>query len=326
MNIIQCYLGKKLPKYAVLNAKSIISDFPDVPYLLVIDSFQSLIKSRVYRIPYFYVNSNNFKDFSNILEVDKKFRNGFWINTSARFLAINSAAKFVSGPFVHIESDVILGTDFPFNAFNNFNADVAFPLESYSKGCASVLFFKNSDVSQKFCEELLDHVRKQPKTTDMHFLGSLSSSSSLSISILPSKEGDDFSSFQGFFDSTSWGQYFAGIDPRNNSGYIKYQSTHPEHTSKVFGYDFHYNQGCFEVSKDSSNFPLFAMHVHSKNKKLICSETRKVEFQRLSQLQLGPNLSEFAPGVFFEIFINRYFKKAISLCIRILSFKRFRST
>jgi hypothetical protein len=326
MNIIQCYLGKKLPKYAVLNAKSIISDFPDVPYVLVIDSFRSVIKSRFNRIPYFYVNSNNFKDFGNLLEVDKKFRNGFWINTSARFLAINGAAKFVSGPFIHIESDVILGTDFPFSSFSDLNADVAFPLESYSKGCASVLFFKNSDASQKFCEELLDHVKIFPKTTDMHFLGSLSASSSLSISILPSKEDDDFSTFQGLFDSTSWGQYFSGIDPRNNNGFIKYHSTHPEHTSKVFGYDFHYNQGCFEVSKNSSKFSLFAMHVHSKNKKLICSETRADEFQRLLQLQLGPSLSELTPVVFFKILVNRYLKKAITLSMRILSFKRYRST
>jgi hypothetical protein len=321
MNIIQCYLGGKLPKYAILNAKSIMSIFPDIPYVLVVDSWWSVFQLKRNRIPYFLADSKVYAKLNDLLQVDKQFRNGFWVTTTARFLAINSAANLYSGPIIHVESDVILGSDFPFNSFRDFEYDIAFPMESQTKGCASVLYFRNAKKVNEFCDELLIHVRTYPKTTDMHFLGSLVKSSKLSVSILPSKWEDELFNFGGFFDSTSWGQYFAGVDPRNYNGSINYGLTYPEHSSKVSGYQFTLKEGRFVVSKGLSIFPLFAMHVHSKNKSLIRFKSRSEEFERINTLHKNSINHEFNLGIYLMITFGRItnkVKRFFNVCFKSL--------
>ena len=310
-----------MPRYAILNAKSIMSTFPDIPYVLVVDSWRSVFQLKRHRIPYFLADSKVYAKLNDLLQVDKQFRNGFWVTTTARFLAINSAANLYSGPIIHVESDVILGSDFPFNSFRDFECDIAFPMESQTKGCASVLYFRNAKKVNEFSDELLIHVRTYPKTTDMHFLGSLVKSSKLSVSILPSKREDELFNFGGFFDSTSWGQYFAGVDPRNYNGRINYGLTYPEHSSKVSGYQFSLIDGRFIVSKELSIIPLFAMHVHSKNKSLIRLKTRSKEFEKLQNFHHDSRTSEFCFSIYLIVTFGRLVSKVkrfVSNCLTIL--------
>ena len=285
---------------------------------MVVDDWKSATRLKINRVPFIYTNKSEFNYLNSILEVDKEFRKSFWVNTTARFLALNFAASRVSGPILHIESDVILGSNFPFSKFEALDAEVAFPLESENKGCASVLYFSDSSKLSIFCQELLLHVNDFPRTTDMLFLGSLIKKSKLKVYILPSKYDDSMEIFDGFFDSTSWGQYFSGVDPRNNKGYVKYGYTHSEHTSKVSGYSFKHCDGAISVICEKNSHNLFALHVHSKNKGLIRLSTRSEEFERIRKLHLSNKKTELKILIFIGTTIGESLKRISRFKLRLL--------
>lgn len=318
LTIIQCYLGKSLPSYVIINAKSVMRTFPNVPYFMVVDDWKSATRLKINKVPFIYINKTEFNYLNSLLKVDKHFRKGFWVNTTARFLALNFAASRVSGPILHIESDVILGSNFPFSKFEALDAEVAFPLESENKGCASVLYFSDSSKLSIFCQELLSHVKDFPKTTDMLFLGRLVKKSKLKVYILPSKYDDSMEIFDGFFDSTSWGQFFSGVDPRNNKGYVKYGYTHSEHTSKVSGYSFKQFDGAFSVVSAKNSYKLFALHVHSKNRSLIRLSTRSKEFERIRKLHQRNKKTEFKILIFASTTIDKSLKRVSNFLYRLL--------
>jgi hypothetical protein len=47
----------------------------------------------------------------------KDYRNNFWMTSMARFLALVEYQEVVGKEMIHIESDVILSRDFPFEKF-----------------------------------------------------------------------------------------------------------------------------------------------------------------------------------------------------------------
>ena len=296
--------------------------FPSVPYYMVVDDWKSATRLRINKVPFIYINKNEFNYLNSLLEVDKEFRKGFWVNTTARFLALNFAADRISGPILHIESDVILGSNFPFSKFETLDAEVAFPLESEDKGCASVLFFSDSSKLKIFCQELLLHVRNFPKTTDMLFLGTLTKKSKLKIHILPSKFDDAKMTFDGFFDSTSWGQYFSGVDPRNNNGYVRYRYLNSQHTTKVAGYSYKLCDGVISVTHGLTSFDLFALHVHSKNRSLIRLSSRSKEFERIRKLHLSNKEAEFKFFIFARIAVSRCIKRISRFIFRSLRLRK----
>jgi hypothetical protein len=98
--------------------------------------------------------------------------------------------------------------------------------------------------------------------------------------------------FNGIFDAMTWGQYFTGEDPRNNYGKKRIYGVQTHHSVAVESYVTEFLNGEIIVSCDCGTFPLYSLHIHSKDLQLF----QEVEEKML----LGRRVRESRRGEFTE--------------------------
>ena len=136
MNIVFVHLNTKVPRYLINNIKSTIEMFPEHQVHLIHNEVVSLPKIKLLK-SYLYTKDAKWRNLEAILNHPKSFRGNFWFTSLARFLAISQFAKEFPGEIVHLESDVVISRDFPFEKFTNQRKGIAFPITSSKRGIAS---------------------------------------------------------------------------------------------------------------------------------------------------------------------------------------------
>jgi len=309
MSIVFAHFYASLPKHLVLNIKRTISLFPEHEIFLVTDLNPENIK--INKLNIFQFNPNrNWNELENLLVHDKNFRNNFWFTSIARFLAIAEFAKYREGEIFHLESDVIISSDFPFKLFTKTKALFLFPLINDSQAIASCLYIRNADAAKYLSDLAVSEALKNPKTTDMHVLRVLSRIYSENFKFLPtapSQEsamptvGNNFltenkkmiSYFGGVFDGFDIGRYLFGMDPRNRRGFSTLREFDPNVYLNVRKLDLLIkNNREFPFILDineNKEIPVFALHMHSKDKKLfIPSKFHKVIRKAINDSKKSP--------------------------------------
>jgi hypothetical protein len=288
MNIVFAHFKTKFPKHLILNLQRTAKLFPEHQVVLITDQDVSKLDIQGLTM-FFFDESPEWLEIEALLEHPKDFRGNFWFTSLARFVAISAFMQLNDCPLVHIESDVIISSDFPFEKFSKIESIFAYPVINDNLAIASCLFIRDKQAAMFLENFTLKSVRENPSTTDMYVLHDLFSQHPGKVQLLPSgpPERDalvgvspDFfdeilggvSLFNGIFDGSAIGRYLFGDDPRNNRGFSVLRRKDPQSyidASKLEFTVLEEREFPFTRSaKDSTQLPIFAIHVHSKNLRL----------------------------------------------------------
>ena len=286
MKLVFVHVGKKIPKHLKLNLRKTIDLFPKLEVVLIVNQ-----ECRVSNIPglgvfrFSYFEELDFIKFK--LGHPKNFRNNFWFLSLIRFFVLHKFMEKNVGEIIHVESDVILASDFPYNKFSQLEGKCAFSLTSDSEGIASILYLRDFETSRLLSEQTLISVGLNSYTTDMIILKEFYVKYKSITNILPS--GSDFSSknnlrvppidaekirkskshFGGIFDGIDLGFYLTGEDPRNNRGLRRIRSVIPRNyvDPKLLDPCWNIERGFIDVFDHHLGClsPVYSLHIHSKD-------------------------------------------------------------
>ena len=236
MNLVFVHLNTALPKYLILNIKAHIAKFPDHKITLIHNKEVKVPKIEKLET-YLYSPDEEWNLLEQLYSHSKDFRGNFWLTSTARFFALQSYAGIFDKELLHLESDVVLARDFPFEKFSSIREGIAYPLISQERGVASVLYLRNKFYADILTSIVIPEARRDSKTTEMLMLRKLYNSNLQHIRVLPIGPRDQsayagisselwqqlqlsFDTFEGCFDGVDIGQFFFGTDPRNRRGRV----------------------------------------------------------------------------------------------------------
>ena len=293
MEIVLVYLGKKnLPMYVIENIKYLRRTFPENKVTLISENSKNLSKvkdlgANIFLCTNFYRIAP--KEYLEKVP-DLKFRGGFWFLTFARFFAINEyCARFNLSNILHLESDVLLMENFPFNRISKLKG-IAFPLVNRNYAAASTLFIKDSAAISALCNFTKERIFANPELTDMDILGSNELAKLVDVTYLPTAFGGahhfqdwvdtedreslclDISEYGGIFDGMTWGQYLTGEDPRNHYGIRKLYRNQSHHSVLISSYKTFFLNNELYAKNEFGTYMIYSLHIHSKDKRLFRSE------------------------------------------------------
>jgi hypothetical protein len=286
--LVHAYFGQSLPKYVKKNLKLLRKTFPEKRIALItnIENEDSFLKKLQIELSKFELYAERDNYFNSNLKRDVGFRNDFWYTSLIRLIAVCDWQRKNHVPVLHIESDVIILPDFPFSKLESLAGEIAFPKSKPDLGVASVVFIRNAEASNKvidFCEK---SIAEDEVLNDMSFLGKLSNQKDLlNVTILPTiprkvilenqlnhdsdqhmmKISSLSDYFGGCFDAAAFGQYFLGDDPRNNRGRKRLFQNIYDFDLKLSGFRVRIIENSLIASNDKERFPLFCLHIHSKD-------------------------------------------------------------
>lgn len=213
----------------------------------------------------------------------KDYRNNFWMTSMARFLALVEYQEVVGKEVIHIESDVIVSCDFPFEKFQNLRESISFPIISDERGVASVLYLRDSKASAGLLETLMEELQRDVYTSDMLILGRhfLAEKPVCPLPIGPggnlnyrkftpqgiqSNWNSTREEFGGVFDGADVGIYFFGTDPRNSRGRSFLQREIPTEygDAKQWQLEYSESRNFIDFVFGDLKIPLYCLHVTSK--------------------------------------------------------------
>jgi len=275
--------------------------FPEKEIVLITNQKQLLpigIKT------FYYNPGSTWHKIEMSLTHPKNYRNNFWLTSMTRFLAIMEYQSSRDSQILHIESDVIISRDFPFNKFETLDESIGFPVISDERGVASVLYLRDTASSKKLLDTLLSEIEINSFTSDMLILGKLYHRSKTVCALPIGPEGihkyRDFTAstiqqqwekgrrhFGGIFDGADVGIYFFGTDPRNARGQSFLQRGIPSEYGNPKEWSLHYSdeRNFVDILSDDVEIPLFCLHITSKQLAMFKIRLPKTLIQnRLSHL------------------------------------------
>ena len=331
MNIVFVHFGSKVPAHLARNLDRTIKLFRGNPVVLITmpDTRCPNINGLV-RID--YSPDEYFRKISGKLSHPKDFRGNFWANTLTRFLALHDYMGEIREEFIHVESDVILAGDFPFEKISALQKPIAFPVVNQNQGIASVLYLRDQNASSELVKAIATEVESNSFTTDMLVLRSLHDRHPGSVQVLPTGPDalDAFNGNQndktvnnireslklvgGIVDGLDIGYFLFGEDPRNHRGKRILRSRLPEYylNPKFLKFSYSDSRKFINVTTPSGEIPIYSMHIHSKDLRLFDSILGQRVMKRAVRNSTDPIAFDFMPRIFLtSISISLYRKLRI---------------
>lgn len=235
------------------------------------------------------------------------FRKGYWLHTIRRLLAIEEWHRTRPDVAVlHIESDMLLLSNFPFQAFERLKS-LAWPRVSEVRDMPGLLFSPSHTHSQWLAKAIWREVKGRSDTTDMLALRRIALENPTKHCYLPVSfyelgndkcTGNGQPDFKGIFDGLTLGMWLTGEDPRNNWGFVKYRHNE-SHVPDVSKLQLMMSNGNILVrDKDTGlNLHLYNIHVHSKRLDLFKPSLSSKKLRRLVE---NSNKKNFRLGFSFS--------------------------
>jgi hypothetical protein len=208
----------------------------------------------------------------------KDFRFNFWFNSVGRFGLISKYQKLNNVPILHIESDVIISSDFPITKIAAIKEPYAFSIVSNKRAIASLLFLKDTRASLELWDFAKRAISENSSISDMEILFDLWFSNKKSVSLLPTAPSqlaqfqignlDSKGPYSGFFDGNDFGIFLVGTNPWNRRGISKLHTFVEGSLLNFHQSDLRYDKTRkFLMLRDNTNnlLPLFSLHVTNKN-------------------------------------------------------------
>jgi len=239
-NLIYIHIGKTLPQYIYDSIYQTILVSPNTKIYVILDD--SLIPSFRGNISMFNLNMylqtpininmhvecipisilkipDTYTAFiDNLPEETKKFRDAFWISTTARFFYIESLMElFKLTNVYHIENDIML-----YENLNDItvNKNTMYMVkDSLNRVIPSILFIPDCSHLNRLNRHMIQTLKQSNSLmNDMDLLGSYKGNH---VAYFPF----DFKNNSSFImDGAAIGQYLGGIDPRNIPNFVNKNS------------------------------------------------------------------------------------------------------
>jgi hypothetical protein len=230
---------------------------------------------------FIYKTSSDTESQLRKLSTDVKFREGFWRYSIERFYAIRDFHELDQvTPILHLESDVVVLPNFPFDEFKSIK-HLAWEKFNSSHDVSAILYSNCYGDSKWLVERINEALTADTKSTDMTALSQISNSNLSRVEILPTDPTSNTSNqFGGIFDAAAIGMWLNGRDPRNHLGFIKRFLPLPESSVNASKLDYRVNRdGCLQVMNQGGvTLQLFNLHVHAKRRSLMSKHWAKFLF------------------------------------------------
>lgn len=306
------HLGTEIPRHLISNLRLIRSNFPEIKINLVLNNALAIPKPDIAN---FEIQVLQIPEASEKLLVDlapdPKFRNGFWKFTLERLFILEKFHSLRSEKkLLHIESDIFLFPNFPFNKFESLNK-VSWLKVSPNRDVAALVYLPTSADTSKFVTRMVDQLKLGNWRDDMEMLSLIMKDYPNDYAYLPSLDPNhtilksplvdsselekqltsNFEVFGGVFDGVHLGIWLSGWDPRNSYGVTRIRDSslittangllNPENVD--FAFD---NEQFLRYTSESESTKIYSLHIHSKSLRIF-SDSWQSEFQKLTNPNLG---------------------------------------
>ncbi len=288
MNILFAHFDTPIPKYLENNLIRCRNLFPQHRVILLTNlnfKFKKFDGINIVK----YLPSKNWEMVKNNLNHSYEFRKNFWFLSIGRLIAISEFVIANNTEVLHVESDVLISKDFPFDAFSQGDQEILFPQVSESRSIASTLYLRNAKVANKLIDFIKFNSLEDSYITDMKVLSKLSNSQAFNFRSLPSVPSDSkllqshhkldlkankdaIRYFKGVFDGAYLGVYLFGDDPRNHRGKSKVRQVMVDSffIPQKIKFVVNLERKFLDIFDPMTNLstPIYSLHIHVKSAKI----------------------------------------------------------
>lgn len=329
MNLVFCHLGSKMPSYLHSNLVRTNQLFPEHKVFLI-SSNTPRRRSHLLKIGIHFVDVKPFPIFDKIIQGSKhnqEFRNGFWRYSLERlFVVCNFAIENTINNVLHIESDVVLYPNFPFEELQE-KGSINWGFYNEKRDVASLLYLNDSTSALWLRDNLIDNLMANPHHTDMSILKDISIQNKprityfpMAIDLIRNRDStiradelcnvvDQSLDIRGIFDSAAIGMWLTGQDARNSYGFKRmFSMSNIKNGDSAIDpsipqYFMRENKSII-AKIGEEELPLYCVHVHSKNMRFFklkdSREWRKV--MKLLKLYNSQEIIKFDIKAFLNLF------------------------
>ena len=276
--LIFIWIGNNLPKWAPMALQlSVLHSKTDV-ILLCSKKIKIYIEGvTIDYIEDFYIHPN-LEWVKNIERLSPKYRNGFWIKTTERFLVLRNYVKYRSiKKLFHAELDnLVFDLSDLSDRLDAQGHGFFCPRDQVDRGIASLIYI--NDVNTLFELAFLIHSGDIKFENDMKLLGYLLRTHNNFYS-LPNErainqvEATSWPTLSaevvgGITDAAAIGQYILGIDPKNAGIILRngYENINIGCNFKKLHFDYDVLLGRFKITDrtNQNEYNVYNLHIHSK--------------------------------------------------------------
>lgn len=296
--LVFVHLGQSQCSHLWENLRRVESIWPNLDVWVILDEPKNISKARKLGMNVFEYGVPNLG--GKKMSYKKEFRNGFWHFSRLRLNALFAFhAAYPNKQILHIESDVLLLRNFPFEFFAKLKK-IAWMQISEGNDSAAIIFLPSLEKTN-WLEDMLEiEVTATPEVNDMKALWDIRSKYPHEVKLLPIITSDE-SIQNGVFDSAALGMWLTGEDPQNNFGITRRLINRfdiEKLERHVSPFDIRDNQLFLSGAPDLF---VFNLHIHSKDKRLL-SDKAEVQLKKLISLQRkGLKRTSFSLKILFAI-------------------------
>ena len=258
--IVLVQLGP-IPKYLKSNLQYLDNTFPKIRKILISDAKKDASLSG---LSFEWVNPKSLISHwpaqFQISDNRRFFRGNFWFTSKARLLLIPELMKVEHlERILHLENDVWMHPQFPFEFFDKLKAPLAFPKVDSERGIASTLFINGQEgmrILQKACIQW-------STSSDMQILGNIFKSNPNVLELPSTYSFDCIVPSNWLFDGAKLGMFLFGSDPRNTKGIIRRFARSPmgnlDKNQKLY-----FDGKNVVLRTEEKDFFVATLHLHSK--------------------------------------------------------------
>ena len=319
IKLVFIHLGNKPPAYLWVNLKRCRDLFDDVQVVLISDSLKALKKASAMNVSTWrYKGNEGLEQIFDSMSSDKGFRKGFWRFSLERLFALTAFHSEHQGTSViHVESDILLFDDFPWDKFEDLHNLMWMPF-NLERDVASIIYSPSVEQSVWLERQMINFLKEDPKLTDMTLLRKIGELNREHVEYFPMAESEDspllriwtdleyrkrvtstYLLFNGVMDGATIGMWLTGQDPRNNKGNTFRYKDVPEsalNTEFLKGQVVSAETGVF-----IGEIRVLNLHIHSKNRKLLNKQHLTELRNCVSKSQSGKTLEYFSYWGFIEL-------------------------
>ncbi len=252
------------------------------------------------------------------LSHDLAFRDGFWKYTLLRFQAIAEwHQKSSESQILHVESDVLLLPNFPFDKFENLQK-LAWTNVNETHDAPTLVYFPDKYSSEWLAKQILEEMRISNHLTDMTVLHKIRATHDGLIQVLPTApkrniiENQDIMAIRGIFDAARIGMWLTGQDPRNHFGSLIRHRSILDSEAEPQKWNFRNDKtGNLYASHNGETFPIFNLHIHSKRKSFFTKFSNKSITFEVFLSRFKHQINTFRINTFLQLLIKYFVKNGI---------------
>lgn len=266
--LVYVHLGEKLPRYLEKNICRSKSLFPDLRIVLAGQGKPAQRLAARLNVEYCELgtelgNPTAASEGIRRSGFDLAFWDGYWQKTFDRLLALEAVHKsFEGAALLHIESDVILMPDFPFEFISSLNS-LSWVGFSEEDDIASVVFSPNAESSAWLAEKLIQVGSADPGMNDMRALKAVRQNYPDHVALLPSLP-DRSQEHAWAFDGLHFGDWLFGWDPGAHWGFKRRRMPTTQYSPEVSRGKFTVTENGLVFSSDRGSCRIANLHIHSK--------------------------------------------------------------